>query len=286
MAAQRKYKPTFSESKPRPVVQRLTPLAWFCVFLIILALIGALIVTIRKLTDNNGTQTLDQRLGRPAATQATAVPAVEAPIVAQPVNSAETVPTAAQPVAPAEVGAPTVVPVATVAVPVAQAPAAVPAAPTNGVTWAAEMTQQADGSWMAPQGVVAQASSDIKAYYESARNRTLEEYLQQRNQILATYYVGDGLQLMNAYEAKRAQYGMNKSGEVSVEVKNFAQDGQTAQIAVTTKNWVNDIFDIRTKQLTKSDFKQQDSTLNLAIRFDLAAKRWKIEKVLDVVRLR
>ena len=272
MAAQRKYKPTFTESKPRPVHQRLTPLAWFCVFLVFLALIGALIVTIRKLTDNNGVQTLDQRLGRPVAqAQPVAVqPTVAAPVAAQ---SADVAPTVAQPAAPAaEAAVPTVAPAPT-------------AAAASGTAWAAEMTQQADGSWMAPQGVVAQASSDIKAYYESARNRTLEEYLQQRNQILATYYTGDGLQLMNAYEAKRAQYGMNKSGEVSVEVKSFAQDGQTAQIAVTTKNWVNDIFDIKTKQLTKNDFKQQDSTLNLAIRFDLAAKRWKIEKVLDVVRL-
>ena len=93
------------------------------------------------------------------------------------------------------------------------------------------------------------------------------------------------MQLMATYEKQRTQYGMNKSGDVSVEVKSFAQDGLTAQVAVTTKNWVNDIYDIATRQLTKSDFKQQDSTLNLAIRFDVTGNRWKIEKVLGIVRL-
>lgn len=290
-AAPRKYKPTFTESKPRPVFQRLTPLAWFCVFLVGLALIGGIIVAIRKLSDASGSnQSLDQRLGRPATapTAVVAQPAQNdaAPVVPAPVQ--ETVPTVA-----ADTAAVPAVPAPTVA-PTVQAPAqpqsdtaapAAPNAPAGGVPWASQMAQQADGTWMAPKEVVAQASENIKAYYLAARNRSLEDYLQQRDQILTTYYINNGLQLMHAYEAKRAQYGMNKSGEVSVLVKSFAQDGLTAQVDVTTKNWVNDVYDIKTKQLTKSDFKQQDSVLSLAIRFDPSGNRWKIENVLGVVRL-
>ena len=280
MAAQNKYKPTFTESKPRPVMSRLTPLAWFCVFLVGLALIGALIVTIRKLTDNNGVQTLDQRLG-----QNTSAPAVVAAA-----NVAVTTDSAA----PSAQTQPAAVPIATTVPVVETAPTAAlaqSAAPTKAaalvykVAWADKMTQQADGSWTAPAEVVSKASSDIKEYYELARNRPLGKFMQQRDQILTTYYIGDGLQLMATYEKQRTQYGMNKSGDVSVEVKSFAQDGLTAQVAVTTKNWVNDIYDIETRQLTKSDFKQQDSTLNLAIRFDVTGNRWKIEKVLGIVRL-
>ena len=278
MAAQNKYKPTFTESKPRPVMSRLTPLAWFCVFLVGLALIGALIVTIRKLTDNNGVQTLDQRLG-----QNTSAPAAVAAA-----KGAATADSAASPAQAQSAAIATTVPVVEVAPTAAPAQSAAPieaAASAYKVAWADKMTQQADGSWIAPKEIVDLASSQIKAYYELARNRPLGKYMQQRDQILTTYYIGDGLQLMGAYEAKRTQYGMNKSGDVSVEVKSFAQDGLTAQVAVTTKNWVNDIYDIATRQLTKSDFKQQDSTLNLAIRFDVTGNRWKIEKVLGIVRL-
>ena len=275
-AAPRKYKPTFTESKPRPVHQRLTPLAWFCVFLVTLALLGAVIVTFKKLMDANGSnQSLEQRLGKPAAPVAAqpkkndvpVAPAATVAVVSAPAQVQESVPQAA-----ADTAAPTALP-------------AQPAPQSNAVPWASQMTQQADGAWMAPKEVVAQASKNITTYYTVARNRSLEEYLQQRDQILTTYYINDGLQLMHAYEQKRAQYGMNKSGEVSVEIKNFAQDGLTAQADVTTKNWVNDIYDIKTGQLTKSDFKQQDSTLNLAIRFDPTGNLWKIEKVLGVVRL-
>ena len=259
-------------------MSRLTPLAWFCVFLVGLALIGALIVTIRKLTDNNGVQTLDQRLG-----QNTSAPAAVAAA-----KGAATADSAASPAQAQSAAIATTVPVVEVAPTAAPAQSAAPieaAASAYKVAWADKMTQQADGSWIAPKEIVDLASSQIKAYYELARNRPLGKYMQQRDQILTTYYIGDGLQLMGAYEAKRTQYGMNKSGDVSVEVKSFAQDGLTAQVAVTTKNWVNDIYDIATRQLTKSDFKQQDSTLNLAIRFDVTGNRWKIEKVLGIVRL-
>lgn len=292
-AAPRKYKPTFTESKPRPVYQRLTPLAWFCVFLVVLALLGGIIVAIRKLSDASGSnQSLDQRLGRPATapTAVVAQPAQKdsAPVAVAVQESAPTVAadTAAVPALPV----PTVVPTAPAA-PAASQPqsdTAAPAAPNaqaGGVSWASQMAQQADGTWMAPKEVVAQASDNVKEYYLAARNRSLEDYLQQRDQILTTYYINNGLQLMHAYEAKRAQYGMNKSGEVSVLVKSFTQDGLTAQVDVTTKNWVNDVYDIKTKQLTKSDFKQQDSVLSLAIRFDPTGNRWKIESVLGVVRL-
>ena len=278
MAAQNKYKPTFTESKPRPVMSRLTPLAWFCVFLVGLALIGALIVTIRKLTDNNGVQTLDQRLG-----QNTSAPAAVAAA-----KGAATADSAASPAQAQSAAIATTVPVVETAPTAALAQSAAPtkaAALVYKVAWADKMTQQADGSWIAPKEIVDLASSQIKAYYELARNRPLGKYMQQRDQILTTYYIGDGLQLMATYEKQRTQYGMNKSGDVSVEVKSFAQDGLTAQVAVTTKNWVNDIYDIATRQLTKSDFKQQDSTLNLAIRFDVTGNRWKIEKVLGIVRL-
>lgn len=283
-AAPRKYKPTFTESKPRPVYQRLTPLAWFCVFLVILALLGGIFVVVRKMIDANGSnQSLDQRLGKPAmvatsvveqpktdalATSAPA-PAVAVEEVKAPAAINDTAPTAAADTAPA-----TAVPAPT------EAPAQV-----GGVPWAAQMVQQADGTWMAPKEVIAQASDNIKEYYTRSRDRSLEEYLQQREQILTTYYINDGLQLMAAYEAKRTQYGVNKSGEVAVEIKSFAQDGLTAQVDVITKNWVNDVYDVNTKQLIKKDFKQQDSTLNLAIRFDPSGNRWKIEKVLGVVRM-
>lgn len=286
-AAPRKYKPTFTESKPRPVFQRLTPLAWFCVFLVVLALIGGIIVAIRKLSDaSSSNQSLDQRLGRPV-TAPTAVVAQPAQNDSAPVVQVSVPTVAADTAAAPALPAPTVAPT-TQAPSQSQSDTAAPAAPNaqaGGVPWASQMAQQADGTWMAPKEVVAQASENIKEYYLAARNRSLEDYLQQRDQILTTYYINNGLQLMHAYETKRAQYGMNKSGEVSVLVKSFAQDGLTAQVDVTTKNWVNDVYDIKTKQLTKSDFKQQDVQLSLAVRFDPTGNRWKIETVLGVVRL-
>ena len=153
-----------------------------------------------------------------------------------------------------------------------------PTAVVEKAPWAAEMTQQPDGSWMASKPIVDKVIADVAPFYTDSRNRSLAAFLKVRNQIVETYFTGDALQQMQTYETNRAKYGVNKAGVIVVTATSFSEDGFTAQVSIAVRGWVNDIYDVATKKLVTRGAKQQDLLTNVAVRYDAAQGRWKIEK--------
>jgi hypothetical protein len=252
------YTPSFRLSEKRPWYKRLTPMAWLIIgTLLFLILLFSSLGISSILGARNGQQNLSEALGNPTS---------KAPVAPAP----------AQPVA-----APKVDPVqAAVSAPPAAAPAA-----SGKVAWADKMTQQSDGTWMAPKEVVQKITTDLSSYYASSRNRTLDSYLTQRDAILEANFSGEALENMKKYEQTRERYGVNKSGSFSLEVKRFAADGLSAQLDVIIRDWTNDVFDVKTKAAVETGTKTNDTLTVMTIRFDAKTGRWKIDKVNSVLRL-
>ena len=273
------YRPTYRVSPyRRPLLQRLTPLAWFVVALAVIGLLGGGAVLVYRASEaRNGTELLADRLsGRTGATTAqasrpTALPPSAAQSAAQSHGSGNVL------AKRAVTAVPTVMPTA--------APTAMPTADPNRVAWADQLEPQRDGTLLAPQAVVDKAVADLSAYYVLQRDLPLADYLARRDEILATYFSGPALEAMREQEAQRKQYPMNRGGQFTLQVRDFAPDGKTAKAGVILRGWTNDIYDVATKRVRAKGQIDQDMFAIITIRFDQANGRWTFDAVEEVAEL-
>jgi hypothetical protein len=148
-------------------------------------------------------------------------------------------------------------------------------------TWVSELRPQANGSFMASQIAVEMVVADVSPYYQASRDRSVDDYLAHRDEMIATYFVGPAQQAMQQYEATRTHYGVNRHGRYEVAVQGFSQDGLTAYVTVSMFDWVNDAYDVNSKALLATGLRQADIAIDMQVKFDEAAGRWKIERIGD-----
>jgi len=251
------YKSTFHESTyRRSVGRRLTPLSWFLVSMAAVAVFAfAVVLTGKWVESRNGTEPLSKFVPSRPVIQVTVFAAA--------------IPDTPEPAPPTPTSAPT----------------PQPTQDWSRAPWADQMDRQLDGTLMAPPEVVAQAVADLSGYYTIQRDMPLDTYLQQRDQILNTYFTGAALQEMKRVEESRDLYTVNRAGRFSLEVRHFAPNGMTARIGVVTRDWVGDLYDVVTQQLITSGRAKKDALTIMTIAYDPASGRWKFATVEDAVEL-
>jgi hypothetical protein len=114
---------------------------------------------------------------------------------------------------------------------------------------------------------------------------TIEDFLARREEILTTYFSGIALEETRKMEELRDVYAMNRTGRVSVEIRHFSPDGLTAKVAVITRDWVSDLYDVTTRQLMAQGRLKPDTLAIMTIRYDTAAGRWKFATVEEVIEI-
>jgi hypothetical protein len=147
------------------------------------------------------------------------------------------------------------------------------------------MLNQAQQNWAVPQATINQLTNDLTEYYISSRARTLADYLQARDNLPDVYFTGPALKQMKQYEATRTRYGVNRGGTFDIRILSFSDDGQQAKVIVTFRNWLNDAYDVRTRQLVQKDVSPADSEATMLVRFDAHAQRWKIHEFVSILPL-
>lgn len=258
------YQPTYRESDyRRSIFFRLTPLARFIVGLLAVGVLAGVILLINQaVAANNGNTLLSDRLNQHIVITPT-------PFQARVVILFTPEPTPVPEPTPTE-GPPTPTPEPTV---MTQAP------------WASQLTAQPDGTLMAPQQFVAKAMADLGAYYAMQNNLSLDDFIAKRDWMLTTYFTGAALEDMRRLEQVRDIYAMNRSGQYSIEIRNFAPDGMTAKAGVITRGWVSDVYDLTTMQLVAQGREKKDTLTIMAIVFEPASGRWKFAAVEEVIEL-
>lgn len=269
------YAPTYrAQGYQRPLLHRLTPLTWFIVVVVALGLVGGVAALVIRAANTKvetasfsaviatreaaqGALAAGATTERPAATRQTTALPPQAVMIIQPTRTPAPTPTTTPTPSPTPV--PTKVP--------------------NGSPWADRQQAQKDGTLLAPQEVIARAEADLGGYYRSLRNLSLDDYLVHRETILATYFTGTALDDMRRLEISRTVYAMNRAGQFSIEVREFAVDGWSAKAAVLIRGWASDEYDVNTKQLVTKDKGEPDTVTVRAIIFDRASGRWKFATV-------
>lgn len=253
------YTPTFTETKPRSFLQRMTPLAWLITAMAVLVVLGLGTVVVGNLTRQAASQ-------RPLTDY---VPTATSAAAAAPVTSAPTKPAS----------------VASAATPVATTqptglPATATAAPTTFVApWAGKMVKQTDGTYMAPQEVVDAIKKMFKDWdSETAAVNSLPitqavekikvvddkfYWPQERDKGLASLQQ-NGLYLRTAGVAQ------------ATDVKNFSVDGLTAQVSQINRGMVYDHYDSTTLKLIQKGIKEDDFVAILNIRYNPDRKQWQV----------
>jgi hypothetical protein len=280
----------------RPALQRFTPLTWFLIMLVLLALVGLVVVVTNQvvqgsersqsLSDLLATATAQQPkststalvVGSGTMVQGTAV----APIVAAVEKATQTL--TSKHVVTAQ-------PISVTAVPVTSVPTMQPLpSPTfdvNGAVWQSQLVKQPDGTLMAPDTVIQRARKDLTEYYTTLRDLPLDEYLSKRDDILNTYFTGAALVGLQKSVFNRTLYLMNRAGDISIEVRDFSSNGLAATAGIRAHGWVNDVYDIASKQLVTAGRLETDTFSVVRIVFDRASERWKftiVKQVTEVTR--
>jgi hypothetical protein len=267
------YRPTYRESSyQRPFYQRLTPLTRFALVVVAIAVLAIGLALINQWrTAQNGTGLLSDRVPtRPtfilsyydSFSPGFIVTYYQTPA---PIPTPETVVSSAKPAA-----------VATLA----------PTSDMSRAPWAGQLTKAPDGTLIAPQPVVAKAVQDLSGYYSIQRNLGLEDYITTREEILRTYFTGSALEYMHSLELYQDQYAMNRAGRFSVEVRQFSPDGLSAKAGVIKRDWVNDIYNLSSKQLVTQGKVQTDTLTLTSVVFDPTGGKWKFSSVDQVIELK
>jgi hypothetical protein len=278
------YTPTYrAQGYQRPFLQRLTPLTWFIMVVLALGVAGGIAaLIIRAANTKVETAPFPAILATRAAAQGAPAVAPATPAVDRKAAPGRTTPLPPQAVL---IFQPTRTPIPTPAPTLPPSPTPAPTKVPNGSPWADHQQLQEDGTWLAPQEVISQAVADLGEYYTTLRDLSLAAYLTRSETILATYFTGAALDDMRRLEISRTVYAMNRAGQFSIEVRDFAVDGWTAKAAVITRGWVNDEYNKRTKQLIMKGKGEPDTITVRSVMYDRESGRWKFASVGESVEV-
>ena len=258
-----RYQATFKLSQRRAWHQRLTPLAWFCVFLGGLGFAAVLITAMNVwVNSRNGMNVLSGQQVVQAAAQ---------PRVVSTQSPAKYV----------IVARPTARPAVIIAAPKSATNANAASTNANGLAGQGYDTASGDASASADAtsstGKRGSGSnpivSHIQEYYKSIKQMPMGMYLAERGTLLPTYFHGNGLTAIKADEAKRETYDYVKSGDVEVRVVSVK--GQTAIVAIKQKSWVKDVYDVKTGNVKEADVKKDIVEQTMHVVYDPKDGRWK-----------
>jgi hypothetical protein len=258
------YQPTYRESSyRRPFYLRLTPLTRFIlILLMIVALAFMGVMANESLAARSSVVLLsDQLTAQPLP------PGTLTPIVVVMANQDGT----------------GVAPLPTQAIPIEPAPTATP--DLSRAPWANQLFKQPDGTLMAPQKVIAQASLDLSQWYYVQRDLPIDDWLARRDTILNTYFTGSALQEMQGMEQARDLYAMNRAGRITIEIRRFTPDGLSAKAGIITRDWVSDVYDVQSRQLVARGKIKPDTLTISTIVYDQSSKRWKFAHTEEVTEL-
>lgn len=269
----------------RPAIARLTALSWFMLLLFAMGLAAGLYLLIVRLsTRASGDALLADRL------------ALETPVASASMTPSATLERASAPPTSAIPPTPTPLP----ADQPAPSPAVVQASPAGtpsvapppvatldplGAAWQNALTRQPDGTLMAPDAVVAQATADIAGYYAVLRNLPLDHYLARRTEIYAEYFAGTALEGVLRQEKQRTQYLLNRDGTLEIRIRDFAPNGLSATAAIRLRGWTNDVVEMATGRVVERARRDRDTLTLARIMFERATGRWKyaiINQVMEV----
>ncbi len=258
------YRPTYRESSyRRSVIWRLTPLTRYV--LIVLGVVALVLVGMlanqTMAAQGNYALLSDQLTAHPLPT----VPITPILVVLQNQENTDATPQPTQ--STSSEPAPTATPDLT------RAP------------WAGQLFRQTDGTLMAPQKIIAQATLDLGGWYLVQRDLPIDEWLSRRDSILNTYFTGEALQAMQTLEQSRDLYAMYRAGRFSIEIRRFSTDGMTAKAGIVTRDWVSDVYDVQTKQLVASGKVKKDALTIWTIAYDQLSGHWKFARTDEVTEL-
>jgi hypothetical protein len=256
------YQPRYRESSyRRSLFWRLTPLTRFILALLLLAVLAGIGLLINRSLDmRNGMEMLSERMKSTAQAMTPVVVILVSP-------------------QPPEQGA------SAAAHKTKPEPTATPLPDLSRAPWADKLVRQLDGKLLAPKEVVAQASNDVLAYYTLLRDMPVDTYIARRDEILTTYFTGAALADMRKLEEERDIYAMNRTGRVTVEVRDFSADGLSAKAGVITRDWVSDVYDVTSRQLVAKGRIKKDSLTIMTILFDQASGHWKIAAIEETTEI-
>jgi hypothetical protein len=255
-----RYQATFKLSQRRAWHQRLTPLAWFCVFLGGLGVAAVLITAMNFwVTSRNGTQLLSGQQMSQSAAQSRVVP-TQSPakyvVIVRPTARPAAVVVAAKPAKNANL---VVANTSSESYDIASADASV-----SGDAMSGTGKKGSGGNLIAAQ---------LAEYYKSIKEMPMGMYLAERETLLPTYFYGNGLNAVKADEAKRETYDFIKAGDVEVRVVSVK--GQTAVVKIKQKSWVSDIYDVKTGEVKEADVKKDIIEQTVRVAYDPKDGRWK-----------
>ena len=255
------YTPTFTETKPRSFLQRMTPLAWLITAMAVLAVLGLGTVVVGNLTRQAASQRpLTEYV--PTATSAAAAPVTSAPTKPA---SAAIVASAATPVTTAQ---PTGL------------PATATAAPTTFVApWAGKMVKQTDGTYMAPQEVVDAIKKMFKDWdSETAAVNSLPitQAVEKIKVVDDQFYWPDERDKTLASLQQNGYYKRMAGTTQATDVKNFSADGLTAQVSYLSRGLVYDHYEAATLKLIQQGIKNDDMVVIFNVRYNPNRKQWQV----------
>lgn len=259
MKSDKPYTPTYTETKPRPFLKRMTPLAWLITALAVIFVLGLAVTLIGNLTRQAASQRpLSEVVAVPTGTiQAAAV---------SPATSAATKP------------AGTATPLAT-AQPTGL-PATATAAPTTFVApWAGKMVKQTDGAYMAPQEVVDAIKKMFKDWdgeTAAANSLPITQTIERTKAIDDKYYWPAERDKTLASLQQNGYYKQTAGTTQVTDVKNFSADGLSAQISKVSRGMVYDHYDSASLKLVQGGLKTDDVVAIFNVRYNPDRKQWQV----------
>lgn len=253
MKSDKPYTPTYTETKPRSLAQRMTPLAWLIAALATLFVLGLAITLIGNMLKQSASQ--------------------------RPLSEVVTVPTALMPMpSPAT----TTVAVATATAFATAQPTGLPSTATPvpfTAPWASRMVKQADGTYMAPQEVVdaiKKMMKDWDAETVAAANLPITQTIERSKAADDKYYWPDERDKTLASLQQNGMYVRTAGTGQATDVKNFSADGLSAQVSQVSRGMVYDHYDTATLKLTQKGIKADDVVIIFNVRYNPDRKQWQV----------
>ncbi len=256
----------------RPLVSRLTPVAWLTMGIGALVLVTALGFGARAL--------FSPRVPEPAPASAPVLafagtPTAK-PTVAPTVAPNQTATPAAPTLAPTE-PPPTLVPTEP---PPTAMPTAIPGAP-----WRSALTQDAEGNLMAPPEVVTQAEQSVLAYWTALTQHTdvraaKRDLVDNQDSFLSRYFEGDALTAAKNEINTATQLPTYDRGNVTVRVLGFSADGFGADVIIEQRGWTTRFFE-RPELLRWLLKRIPDQSHRWKLRYDPDQNRWLVSQFVE-----
>jgi hypothetical protein len=130
-----------------------------------------------------------------------------------------------------------------------------------------------------PTAQTAQIETTVKQYYSLITGMSLPMYLAQRDLLWPTFFAGEALQAIQKAQAEQTTYDALLEGDVVVTVEEISTDGRAATVRVVRKSWLTDTIDIVTQSTQATRVQQPDTTLTLRMEFVALESRWKIVQI-------